>query len=831
MKESTSEKTSDSIFEKSMNYSIQNIAKVIKADSRLTFPEDIISRISIDSRKIKKGLPCLFVAIHSGRRDGHDFIAEAYKKGCRNFLVEYIPEHSFEANFLVVKKTIPALQQLAKEHRRQFEIPVVGITGSNAKTIVKDWSTSLLQTKHQVVKSPGSFNSQIGVPLAVLQMEQTHDIAIFEAGISQKNEMQSLQPIVKCNYGIFTNIGDAHNEGFTDRAEKIEEKLKLFDEHCKIIFCADHEAIHAAIKNKGAQHISWSRSGAAADYQVKIIDQPSGATLLSFDSAQQKFQLALPFQDKASLENAIHAIILALSLGLSTDQIQQNAQLLEPINMRLSLHQGKNRNLLIQDYYNADLEGLEAAMQFMEQQSGSLKRVLVLSDILGSRQDQKLFDNIQDLIQSYKIDQFIGIGKNLYAQKDFFQCNEKHFYQTAKAFRHELINISLFDSVILLKGSRSFEFEKIYARLSGSTHRTKLEINLSDLKGNLDFFKTRIPPTTKIMAMVKASAYGSGSIELSKWLEREKVDYLGVAYPDEGIKLRQAGVQLPIMVLSPAIDRIEELINNDLEPEIYNFDLLNAFLPYQHQLKGVHLKIDTGMHRLGFIAKDWSRLIAVLQKNPALKVLSIFSHLVASEDSEFDELSEEQNRLFLAGYQQITQQLGYRPMKHLLNSGGILRHSQYAYDMVRLGMGLYGYSGIEVYKHYLTPIFALKGQVVQIKELEAGETVGYGAAQKVDRATRIGIINIGYADGLLRKAGLGRFKLWIERKTYPTIGNICMDMCMVDLGHENSVFEGQSATIFSANHDIQLLAEALETIPYEVLTNISPRVPRIYIQD
>lgn len=730
------------------------------------------------------------------------------------------------------KAPLVALQSLATAHRKAFDIPVIGITGSNGKTIVKEWLFQLLSQKYQVVRSPGSYNSQIGVPLSVLQIKKTDQLGIFEAGISLPNEMENLAALIQCNIGIFTNIGDAHADGFKDQKEKLREKIKLFPSGSSVVYCVDHPSIHAEIMSQQFEKIGWSLNGKEAAYSISIIAQESGQCTLDVKSASANWTVVIPFSDPASIENYIHAMVCAKQLSVPTEVLQTASKSLESLAMRLSLHPGRGRNVLIQDYYNADLHGLQVALDFMDQQAGALKRVLILSQLLGANQDKKMLSAIAQLAIENKINIFIGIGQEMAElEKLLPQTIQQKYFSNTQSFLQNQNALNFSDSIILLKGSRPFAFEKIFSALSGMTHRVRLEVNLSALKNNLDQYKNRITGGAKIMAMVKASAYGSGSIEVSKWLEREKVDHLCVAYPDEGIQLREAGVQLPIMVLNPAIDKLSDLVRYELEPEVYSMDLLKALLPHAAQLRGIHLELDTGMRRLGFLENEWSELAKVLASKPELKVLSIFSHLASSALREQDDFSHAQANRLEKGYQFLLQSLDYRPLKHLLNSNGILRFPQYQYDMVRLGMGLYGYAAPGLLDSALQPIFSLKGQLVQIKTLLAGESVGYVRAGKAGKNTEIGVVNIGYADGLLRKAGNGRFQVSIEGHLYPTIGNVCMDMCMVDLGLNHGLKTGDTVCIFSDKVPISRLAEALETIPYEVLTNISSRVSRIYIQD
>ncbi|NNE30121.1 MAG: bifunctional UDP-N-acetylmuramoyl-tripeptide:D-alanyl-D-alanine ligase/alanine racemase [Saprospiraceae bacterium] len=811
-----------------MNTTIQHIHSVLGLTGNLFSSTDLINQIQIDSRRIKSGIEDLFVAIKTDKADGHLYIRDAFQKGCRNFLVEDLPSHPLEANFLVVDNTISALQKLAQKHRERFQKKVVGITGSNGKTIVKEWLTELLSKDFLVYQSPGSFNSQIGVPLSLLGLSSEQDLAVIEAGISTIGEMSNLAKMIQCDVGIFTNLGEAHSSGFKDKKEKLEEKLKLFPPGIPIVFCADDQVVSKKIKKGPWTIISWSRKDNAARYGVQVENGDSGFSKVTIKGGGKIQEYQVPFTDEANLENAIHALITAKYLGLGYSSLRSAAEELHPVQMRLSLHQGKNRNLLIQDYYNADLFGLKVALGFMDQHAGQLNKVLILSDLLGSHQDRNLFSQVSQIIADYGIEKVVGIGEEI---QHINTEIDVEFFPDTNSFLESSTSQEITESIILLKGSRNFKFEKIFDALVAKTHRPRLEINLRSLKENLDVIRRLVNPPTRLMVMVKAGAYGGGSAEISKLLQSEKVDHLCVAYPDEGIELRKAGIQLPIMVLNPEIDRIEDLIRFQLEPEVYSFRLLDSLSSRANQLPGVHIKLDTGMHRLGFAKDEWDDLASILSKIPGIQIKSVFTHLAASEDPSKDDFSRNQIHEYLRGYDLLCSSLGYAPLKHVLNSSGIHRFPEYHFDIVRLGLGLYGYSPIPDFASQLSPVFSFIGQIAQIKRVKAGETVGYGGAGIVGQDTWVGVVNLGYADGFLRTAGKGRHQVWINGQLYPTLGNICMDMFMLDLGSQTTFSPGQEVVLFSPEHPIEKLAMALDTIPYEVLTNISPRVPRIYIQD
>jgi len=826
-----------------MSYSISNIQHLLHADwLQQINPAAPVEQLLFDSRLVSAPPVSLFFALPGKRHDGHDHLTAAYRAGVRQFIVcqpidiENLPE----ANVLHVENTLNALQALAAWHRSRFQIPVIGITGSNGKTVVKEWLYQLLAPDWNIVRSPKSYNSQIGVPLSVWQMQEQHTLALFEAGISQAGEMERLWRVIQPTIGIFTNIGPAHRDGFSSKIQKVQEKMRLFDTADTLVFCADSEKIALAASEwqgakQGRRTVSWSRTGHTADVQILETEiLANGAARVRVGFSRSEATLQIPFSDAASVENAIHCWVLLHLLGVSEEQIATRMLRLEPVEMRLELKAGVNRSTLINDFYNNDLASLRIALQFAAQQTRARRLTLILSDILQSGDAQsRLYDEVAAAMQEQQVARVIGIGTAVTAlQAKLPPAVETAFYPDTESFLKNIAQHEFRDEVVLLKGARPFEFERIARRLEQKAHKTVLEVNLTALVHNLNIYTRLLRPDVRTMVMVKAAAYGSGSAEVAKLLEFHQVNYLGVAYADEGIELRQAGVNLPILVLNPEPASFDALYRHRLEPEVYSLPLLRELLRYvgHDRPLAVHLKLDTGMHRLGFESDDIAELANLLRDYPNVQVRSVFSHLAASDAPAHDAFTHRQAAIFSENFEKIKAALGYAPLRHLVNTGGIARFPEYHFDMVRLGIGLYGIdsSGLQ---NQLRVANTLKATISQIKSVPVGDTVGYNRNGPVDHPTRIATISIGYADGLLRLAGSGRYAVLVRGQLAPTIGNVCMDMTMVDVTHIPAAHEGDEVVIFGENPPVQQLAAVLQSIPYEVFTNISERVNRVYWQE
>jgi alanine racemase len=795
-----------------------------------------VEHLLFDSRQVSFPTTSLFFAIQGERRDGHDFIQQLYDKGVRNFIVEKkIGTRPFpKANFILVKKSVAALQQLALFHRSQFSLKSIGITGSNGKTIVKEWLLQFLQNDHQVVASPKSYNSQIGVPMSVFLIRKEHTLGIFEAGISTTNEMEFSEKIIQPEIGIFTNIGDAHSGGFKNIEEKLEEKLKLFQKCKTIVFCEDNELVHERMQQFGKEKLfTWSRKG-KAHLQITSTSKQKQKTLIEGIFNKKKISITIPFTDEASIENAIHCWAVLLFLKKKNTWIAEKIQQLRPVPMRLEIKEGVNNCLIINDSYNADLTALKIALNYLEQQGKLNQRTLIISDILQVEMSTKiLYQTIAQLIEDKSISKVIGIGQHIFSLKKYLDKKIKtQFFKTTLDFLKKAQTTNFQNENILLKGARPFEFEKIAERLSKKNHNTVLEIDLNALVLNLNVYNSFLKPKTKLMAMVKASAYGSGSVEVAKLLEFQKVDYFAVAYADEGVELRKAGIQLPILVLNPEEAVFDALEKQNLEAEIYSLELLEKFVHHFSNKKLkilIHLKLDTGLRRLGFEEKDLDYLIAILKKNKHIKIQSIFSHLAGSEANEHDDFTKNQVSRFQKMYDEICAGLKISPMRHILNTSGINRFPQHQMEMVRLGIGLYGIDGSQTIQNQLQKVHTLKATISQIKNITKGETIGYGRKGKAKKAMRIATISIGYADGLMRSAGNGNFSVLIQGKRAHIVGNICMDMCMVDVTEILEAATGDEVIIFGENPTVEELANVMGTIPYEIFPTISDRVKRVYL--
>ncbi|HFB99543.1 MAG TPA: bifunctional UDP-N-acetylmuramoyl-tripeptide:D-alanyl-D-alanine ligase/alanine racemase [Phaeodactylibacter sp.] len=797
-----------------------------------------IEYLLFDSRLLNFPKATLFFAIQAERRDGHDFIANLYQKGVRNFIVEKkIKTRPFpKANFILVKNSVHALQQLAIFHRNQFSLKTIGITGSNGKTIVKEWLLQFLQNDYRVVASPKSYNSQIGVPMSVWLIKKEHTLGIFEAGISTVGEMKFSEKIIQPEIGIFTNIGDAHNQGFENIGQKINEKLKLFANCKTIVYCKDDIRVHEQMQQFGQKKLfDWSKK-TTAKLQIISTHKRTQQTTITAIFNKKEITITIPFTDEASIENAIHCWALLLFFKKKNTWIAQKIQQLRPIPMRLEIKAGVNNCLIINDSYNADLTALKIALNHLEQQGKLNQRTLILSDILQLGKNKKqTYQTVAQLIEDKKISKLIGIGHDVFLLKKFLNKNiQKLFFKTTLDFLKKTKSLDFQNENILLKGARPFAFEKIAERLSQKNHKTVLEINLNALVHNLNVYNRFLHPKTKIIAMVKAAAYGSGSIEIAKLLEFQKVDYFAVAYADEGVELRKAGIHLPIIVLNPEEAIFDILENHLLEPEIYSLDLLEKLaqrFSHKNQKILVHLKLDTGMKRLGFEEKDLKQLVDFLKKNPQLKVQSIFSHLVGSEAKKHDDFTKKQVARFQKMYDYISTAIKKRPMRHILNSSGINRFPEYQMEMVRLGIGLYGIDGSAEIQNQLQKVHTLKATISQIKNVATHETIGYSRKGIAKQPMRIATISIGYADGLMRVVGNGKFSVLIQGKRASIVGNICMDMCMVNVTDIPEAAIGDEVIIFGYHPTVEALAKAMNTIPYEIFSTISERVRRVYFNN
>lgn len=821
----------------STTYDIGAISKAVGGQLRFGKAYKEIRHLLFDSRKPVPVHGALFFALKSDKQDGHRFLAQMYFKGVRAFVVSQAVEGLEDAHVITVSDTLKALQDLAAQHRAQFQFPIVAITGSNGKTTVKEWLFQLLKDGTQVVRNPKSYNSQIGVPLSLWPMGQEHELGLFEAGISLPGEMDNLERMLKPDIGIFTNIGFAHSENFSSDQHKAYEKVKLFQGVKALVYCQDHEEVRKAIETAGldtrTKLVNWSRKEDAF-LRITYSQREGEGRKVHATHNGKDIEIWLPFQDKASIENAMHCWATMLHLGHDNELIALRMRELTRVAMRLETLDGINGCTLINDSYNSDLGSLEIALDHLDHLEHHGKRTVILSDLLQSGIDrEQLYEQVAGSLDQRKVDRLIGIGPDISASKKLFSL-QGAFYPNTETFLTNVDHRTFDRETILIKGARKFGFERITERLQQQAHETVLEIDLNGMQHNLNFFRRKLTPEVKLMVMVKAFGYGSGGVEIAKLLEYNNVNYLGVAYVDEGVQLRNDGINTPIMVMNPEVASYDAMLRNRLEPEIYSTRTLEQFIRASQTFGSgpypLHLKVDTGMHRLGLEMGDLPEVQRLLAKAGHVRVASVFSHLAASEDPDQDAFTKEQISRFEAFCQHISKHAKHPFVRHIVNSAGISRFPQAHFEMVRLGIGLYGIGYNPEEGKQLLPTSTLSTRISQVRTVAAGESIGYGRAFKNQHEMRIAVLPIGYADGLSRTLGNGKGKVWVNGSRAPFVGNICMDMCMVDVSHVDCQ-EGDRVQIYGPALPIRELANDLGTIPYEVLTSISRRVKRVYVRE
>jgi len=830
-----------------MNYSIEKITTLIGA-RRIGETDAQIGWLLTDSRSLCFPEETLFFALKSTRNDGHRYIEDLYRRGVRNFVVEakgiaeYCPNGSVttmaDANFLIVPSPLAALQRLAERHRDEFNIPIVGITGSNGKTMVKEWLYQLLLPSQKIVRSPRSYNSQIGVPLSVWLLNEQTEIGIFEAGISQPGEMMALRDIIQPTIGVLTSLGSAHQENFRSMEEKCLEKLELMHDTEAMVYCSDNDIVSRCIRRmqyKG-EKIAWSQCDEQVALFVKRIENKGQSARITYIWQGEENTYSIPFIDEASIEDTITCAAVALRLGLTPGQLADRMPKLEPVAMRLEVKEGQRGCLLINDSYNSDINSLDIALDFMQRResAGSLTKTLILSDIFqtGTPPD-KLYAQVSDLAVKRGINKFIGIGPELSAQADRIQIADKQFFADVNHFLSSDAFAALHHELILLKGARPFGFDQITEQLEQKVHETILEVNLNAVVENLNYYRSFLKPETKMVCMIKADGYGAGAVEIARTLQDHRVDYLAVAVADEGVTLRKAGITANIMIMNPEMTAFKTMFDYDLEPEVYSFRLLDALIKAARKegITGwpVHIKLDTGMHRLGFDpVDDMDELIDRLKHQNAVIPRSVFSHFVGSDSDDFDAFSAQQFALFEEGSSKLQSAFSHKILRHIDNSAGIEHFPERQLDMCRLGLGLYGIDSRD--NRILNTVSTLKTTILQMHHVPAGETVGYSRKGKLDRDSVIAAIPIGYADGLNRHLGNRHGYCLVNGQKAPYVGNICMDVAMIDVT-DIPCQEGDQVEIFGEHLPVTVLSDAIDTIPYEVLTGVSNRVKRVYFQD
>lgn len=819
-----------------MTYSIDEIVSMTGAERHGFCPAGI-SWLLTDSRSLCFPAETLFFALKTKRNDGHNYIRELYKRGVRNFVVSYLPDNMAdyqETNFLLVRDTLAALQTLAAAHRQHFDIPVIGVTGSNGKTIIKEWLYQLLEPDYAVTRSPKSYNSQIGVPLSVWLLNRQSEIGIFEAGISRKDEMRQLWKIIKPTIGVISNIGLAHQENFQSLQDKCVEKLRLFQDCDVVIYNGDNDLIQSCVDKSiiTAREIAWSRKNQDKPLFISSVVKGQDSTEITYRYIGLENKFTIPFIDDASIEDALHCLAVCIYLMVPPEKITERMARLEPLAMRLEVKDGKQGCIIINDSYNSDISSLGIALDFMarRQDDKQRSRTLILSDILQSGWSvHELYRRVSQLVESRGITKLIGIGDDISSEKKRFDVPEKYFFKTTEDFLKSDLMKNFHNELILIKGARVYEFDRIAERLELKVHETILEVNLQALADNLDRYRGMLRIETGIVCMVKASAYGSGAIEVAKTLQDRQVDYLAVAVADEGAELRKAGITTNIMVMNPERTSFNTLFDYKLEPEVYSFHLLDMVIRAAEH-SGVtnfpiHIKIDTGMHRLGFAPDDIPELVHRLQKQTAVIPCSVFSHFVGSDSPDFDDFTKLQIERFNKAADELQAAFKHHILRHICNSAAIERFPDVHYDMVRLGLGLYGINPID--NQPLETVCTLKTTILQIRELEKGETVGYSRKGKITKHSRIAAIPIGYADGLDRHLGNGNAYCLVNGQKAYYVGNICMDVCMIDVT-DIDCQEGDSVELFGPNLPVHVLSDILGTIPYEIISTVSIRVKRVY---
>ena len=810
---------------------MNEIAEIINGTLHSGIPVEI-TEYSIDSRSVVTPEHTLFFALTGNNHNGHDYIRTLYTDGVRAFVISEFREEFNQltgANFIGVENVLTALQQLAAHHRQHTQAEVIGITGSNGKTVVKEWLYQLLANDHAVYRSPRSYNSQVGVPLSLLGIDPKTEIAIIEAGISQKGEMQHLQQMIQPTIGIFTHLGDAHGENFASREEKLAEKAQLFTS-CQWVIGQTGEALEY-IKTRVPSTTSFLLWGEdpKADIHVKTMNIALGHREVQVTFGNKHFILDIPFPDIASYENCMNAVSILLLKQYSPDVITSRVQQLSAIAMRMEIKDGINNCTLVNDYYNSDPSSFQLALNILATQDASKERVVILSDFMDTgKAGDDLYPSIAETLRQANISLFIGIGKHLSEHRNDFAANSR-FYEDTEHFLRQEERDNFNNQIILIKGARAFQFEYIAGFLQKQSHSTILEVDLDAMVHNLNHFRSLTD--AHIAVMVKAFSYGSGSREIASLLQYHRVDYLMVAFADEGIELRAAGITIPIAVMNPEREAFDNMIMFNLEPEIYALDILEDFnrALNKHGIKRfpVHIKLNTGMNRSGFDEQDLPQLLEFFQTERSVYIRSMFSHLAGSDETVHDEFTLGQIHLFERMTERIQAQFNYKIWRHILNSAGIERFPQYHFDMVRLGIGLHGISATHA---NLQPVSSFKTYLSSIRNVPADQSIGYGRKSYTTRPSRIAVIPVGYADGLNRHLSNRVGNVFIKGKRVPIIGNICMDTCMIDVTDTNATI-GDEVEIFGKHILVTELSEQLGTIPYEILTGISHRVKRVYYKE
>ena len=827
-----------------MKYSIQEIAQVLGIEtSELRDKNADVSYLLTDSRSLTYPSETLFFAIATQSDDGHRYVKHLYNKGVRNFVIEYSGNIDIsamrEANFLRVSNSLDAIQAIATYHRRRFQIPIIGITGSRGKTTVKEWLYQLLKEDYHIVRSPRSYNSQIGVPLSLWDIDDNTSLAIIEAGISKTGEMARLQAMIRPTIGVITNIGSEHNDGFASMQEKVEEKAKILTSCESIVYCADDELVASTIEPilYVAQDVAWSKKEDNNSLYIRNIVKRDNRSKVECVHDGTTFVVDVPFTSDRDLENIATCMSVLLYLGVSHNTIAERVKRLTPVGTRINVIEGVNECTLIVDGYTSDYNSLSPALDFMLRRCNPQQHTtVILSDLLPETfADDELYIRVSELLRSKGITRLIGIGPEMCRYSKYFNSNRDMFFESTSKFLEKMSQGDFDNETVLVKGASMFEFFQIVEMLEVRRHQTVKEIDLNALSHNFKFLKSKLDFNTKTVAMVKASGYGTGSYEIAKTLQDCGATYLAVAVQDEGVELRKAGITLPIIVLNPSTVNYKAMFDRYLEPEVYSIEeahqLIKEGRKYGAKNFPVHIKIDSGMHRLGFTLEQLPDLVELLLSQDVIMPVSVFSHLCVADDPEQDDFTHEQVEYFDICATQLQASFSHTILRHILNTTGVVRFPEYQMDMARLGVGLYGIKTVfDGSEEGLLPVAELRAIVISIKNWPAGTKLGYGRMGVLERDSRVATVSMGYADGLDRSFGNGNVKVWVNGTLCPTVGNICMDACMIDVT-DATCEVGDKVEIFGNHNPIEQLSDARGTIPYEILTSISPRVKRVYFRE
>lgn len=811
-----------------MKYTISQVVQALGAtNATLNRADAVVSQLLTDSRSLSQPGESLFFALSTGMGNGHRYVGDLYARGVRSFVVETLEgiEVHDDANYIVTDNTLAALQRLAAHHRNRFaELLVIAITGSRGKTIVKEWLNQLLSPDYRIVRSPRSYNSQIGVALSLWNITGDTSLAIIEAGISTTGEMAALHAMIAPTMGVITCVGDEHADGFASIEQKIAEKALLLGGCSDYVYCGGNVLVEQAAQPSGAH---------ACDLVVKATLPCDKGTEITYLTAGTEHSIKVPFAAPVDVENSITCLGVMVTLGIDAEVIASRMARLTSVGTRINVIEGVNNCTVIADGYTSDYNSLEPALDFVVRRTGLRPNTVIMSDLADA--DESAYALVAQCLAGRKVSRVLGIGPKMHSHAQDFEGLQARFFASTAQFLDEMSQGDFVDETILVKGAPGFDFDTVMDLLEAKRHQTVEEVDLNALAHNFKFFKSKVKPTTRTVAMVKASGYGAGSYEIAKTMQDRGADYLAVACQDEGVELREAGISMPIIVLNPSLVNYKAMFRYALEPEVYSMEECRELIKEGERcgVKGhpVHIKIDSGMHRLGFTYEQLPAIIELLKSQDVLRPVSVFSHLCVADEPSQDEYTLMQIDYFTRCCDALQAHYGHHLLRHILNTSGIVRFPQYQFDMVRIGVGLYGIKTVmDGSEDALQPVSSLKSVIISIKEWPAGTTIGYGRHGLLARDSRIATVTIGYADGLDRHFGNGNISVWAGGKRCPTVGNVCMDAVMIDIT-DTDCQVGERVEIFGNNIPVEELSDARGTIPYEILTSVSPRVKRVYYRE